>query len=116
MLKKKLSRYICNLQGDFLAHDVELPKLEKGIIHKLRRQFLYILTLAHWWIILLKGSFINHVDSKGGRGFLKKPCLSTRGERVLEVGPRGQNFSYTTAPECCMYCCVNLVFSFEQLH
>ena len=43
------------------------------------------------------GSFINHGDSEGGGGFLKKPCLSTRGEGVLEAGPRGQKFSYTAA-------------------
>ena len=44
-----------------------------------------------------KGASINHVDSEGGRGFLKKLCRSTRGEGVLEAGPRGQFFKHTTA-------------------
>ena len=33
-----------------------------------------------------------------GRGFLKQPCLSTRGEGVLVTGPRGQDFDST---KCC---------------
>ena len=29
-----------------------------------------------------EGASINHVDSEGGTGFMKKPCRSTRGEGV----------------------------------
>ena len=49
------------------------------------------------FIKCIKGSFINHVDSEGGRGVSEKTMSVHKGEGVLEAGPRGQNFSYTTA-------------------
>ena len=54
------------------------------------------------------------MDSEGG-GSSKNHVGPQRGEGVLEAGPRGQNFSYTAALKM-LYCCVNLVFSFEQLY
>ena len=56
------------------------------------------------------------MDSEGG-GFPEKTMSVHKGEGVLEAGPRGQKFSYTTSLTYSMlYCCVNLVFSCEQLH
>ena len=47
-------------------------------------------------LISLKGPFINHEDSKRGRGVPEKTTSVHKGEGGLEAGPHGQNFLLTT--------------------
>ena len=64
------------------------------------------------------GSFINHVDSEGGRGVPEKTMSVHKGGG----GVRGWStwtkiFIYMYyLLHLMLYCCVNLVFPFEQLH